>query len=580
MAQLNILVRTRPSDNQDPSAMALTASQNPQHQPVTQNNRPVPLNSHVAATSQTLQSATAGPSRSHQTPNHNLVEGPNSQLDSQFRFFDKHVLDVLLQACRFHFEDYMSEAACERFLAEEKQKLTKLGNRFGFQTSIMLKSIPASMSTVTRRLGSLSKSNEQIRKCDEPVFQEFTVSGKPAWRPLKGFCYQKLKDWLRTKLLCPRFEDLVDAPLRYSRQDGVLRDLWDGSVWNTLKLPSTNSEPYTSTSGNLVFSLYVDWFNPHGNKIGGKCLEAGAITLVCLNLPPAERYLEQNIFLFGITPGQPPADHIFNVLQPLVAEFLDFYNGVHFEQTSCFPTGRTIHAIMLPLIADLPALRKVAGFASHSATLFCSFCKLPRSKINIVDPLQFPPRKHEDHMEWARKWLDSPDHTRKTAIVKEHGVRYSPLNELPYWKPLDYSSIDVMQALMLGVLKDHSLSYFGLAATGKKLEADLKKLAKKQPSRQGTVFEILLERRTVSKKRPAEDDQPPAKRRLTTQNLEALAATTPQVPIPADRRLTNSSRESQGSLSTVHQYGLRARLSQQKTSQSQSSHSESTQATQ
>ncbi|KNE93616.1 hypothetical protein PSTG_12992 [Puccinia striiformis f. sp. tritici PST-78] len=37
MAQLNILVRTRPSDNQDPSAMALTASQNPQHQPVTQN---------------------------------------------------------------------------------------------------------------------------------------------------------------------------------------------------------------------------------------------------------------------------------------------------------------------------------------------------------------------------------------------------------------------------------------------------------------------------------------------------------------------------------------------------------------
>ncbi|KAI7946405.1 hypothetical protein MJO29_010932, partial [Puccinia striiformis f. sp. tritici] len=59
--------------------------------------------------------------QNHQTPNHNLVEGPNSKLDSQFRFFDKHVLDVLLQACRFHFEDYMSEAACERFLAEEKQ---------------------------------------------------------------------------------------------------------------------------------------------------------------------------------------------------------------------------------------------------------------------------------------------------------------------------------------------------------------------------------------------------------------------------------------------------------------------------
>ncbi|KAI7944498.1 hypothetical protein MJO28_010193 [Puccinia striiformis f. sp. tritici] len=481
----------------------------------------------------------------------------------------------------------------------------------------MLRNIPASMSTVTRRLGldcsfqeqaacpkcwtlyeaipdsktwakqklhltvtthctarfcttsrSLSKSNEQIRQCNEPVFKEFTVSGKPAWRPIKGFCYQKLKDWLKRKLICPEFEDLIDAPLRYTRQDGVMSDIWDGSVWNTLKFPSTDTELYTSTSGNLVFSLYVDWFNPHGNKIGGKCLEAGAITLVCLNLPPTKRYLEENVFLFGITPGQPPANHIFNVLQPIVDEFLTFSTGVHFEQTTRFPTGRTIRAIMLPLIADLPALRKVAGFASHSATLFCYFCKLPRSKINIVDPLQFPPRKHEDHMEWARKWLDSSDQTRKTAIVKEHGVRYSPLNKLPYWKPLEHSSIDVMHALMLGVLKDHSLSYLGLAATGKKLEADLKKQAKKQPSRRGTVFEMLLERRTVSKKRPAEDDEHPAKRRLTTQNLEALAATTQKVPNPVDRRLTNSSRESQASLSTVHQYGLRARLGHHKTSES------------
>ncbi|KAI7962764.1 hypothetical protein MJO28_000858 [Puccinia striiformis f. sp. tritici] len=572
----------------------------------------------MASTSHTtLQSAHAGPSRALHPANSDPGAVQNRDVANAFRFHDRHVLHVLLQACRFHFEDYMSEAACERFLAEERQKLTQLGNRFGFQTSIMLKNIPASMSTVTRRLGldcvfqeqaacpkcwtlyeaipdtetwakqklhltvtsrctarffttarSLSTSAEQIRKCDEPVFKEFMVSGKPAWRPIKGFCYQKLHDWLKRKLIQPEFEDLIDAPLRYTRQDGVMRDIWDGSVWNTLKFPSTNSEPYASTSGNLVFSLYVDWFNPHGNKVGGKCLEAGAITLVCLNLPPAERYLEENIFLFGITPGQPSADHIFNVLQPLVDEFLTFLNGVHFDQTSRFPTGQTIRAIMLPLIADLPALRKVAGFASHSATLFCSFCKLPRSKINIIDPQQFPPRKHEDHIEWARKWLDSPDRTRKTAIVKEQGVRYSPLNELPYWKPLEHSSIDVMHALMLGVLKDHSLSYLGLAVTGKKLEADLKKLANKQPSVKATVFEVLLERKTASKKHPAEEDEHPSKRRLTTQNLQALADTSEQVLISANPRVASSSRGSQASLATVHQYTLRARLSNQKTSQS------------
>jgi hypothetical protein len=210
----------------------------------------------------------------------------------------------------------------------------------------------------------------------------------------------------------------------------------------------------------------------------------------------------------------------------------------------------------------------VAGFASHSATLFCSFCKLPRSNINIVDPQQFPSRKHEDHIEWAKKWLDSPDQTRKTAIVKEQGVRYSPLNDLPYWRPLEHSSIDVMHALMLGVLKDHSLSYLGLAVTGKKLEADLKKLARIQPSAEGTVFEMLLERKTASRKRPAEEDEHPAKRRLTTQNLQALAGTSQQEPISSDARLATSSRGSQASLATVHQYSLRARLSNQNTSQS------------
>ena len=134
---------------------------------------------------------------------------------------------------------------------------------------------------------SLSKSNEKgPRLCEEPVFKEFVASGKPAWRPIKSFCYQRLKDWLKRKLLRQDFEDLLEAPLQYARQDGVMRDIWDGTVWKTFKFPSTASEPYTSTSGNLVFSLYVDWFNPHGNKIGGKCLEAGAIALFCLNLPP------------------------------------------------------------------------------------------------------------------------------------------------------------------------------------------------------------------------------------------------------------------------------------------------------
>ncbi|KAI7943013.1 hypothetical protein MJO29_012857, partial [Puccinia striiformis f. sp. tritici] len=137
MAELNVLLRPRPPNQQDPTpqprpltfepANASTGSVNPPNQAVTHNNHLVNQNSNVAATSHSaMQSATAGPSGGVSTP-----EGHNSKLDSEFRFFDQHVLDVLLQATRFHFEEYMSKAACERFLADEKQKLARLGDRFG-----------------------------------------------------------------------------------------------------------------------------------------------------------------------------------------------------------------------------------------------------------------------------------------------------------------------------------------------------------------------------------------------------------------------------------------------------------------
>ncbi|OAV85184.1 hypothetical protein PTTG_30719, partial [Puccinia triticina 1-1 BBBD Race 1] len=57
--------------------------------------------------------------------------------------------------------------------------------------------------------------------------------------------------------------------------------------------------------------------------------------------------------------------------------------------------------------------------------------------------------------------------------------------------------------------------------------------------------------------------QHPAKRRLTTENVLALAATSAD-NLPATRPQGNSSRGTQASGATVHQYSLRARLTSQK----------------
>ncbi|KAI9061950.1 hypothetical protein FKP32DRAFT_1574908, partial [Trametes sanguinea] len=99
---------------------------------------------------------------------------------------------------------------------------------------------------------------------------------------------------------------------------GVWSDIMDAPALQNFLGPDGHTPFSTQPNGSLhlVFSLFIDWFNPYGNKQAGKKHSVGAIYMACLNLPPHLRYRPENICLVAIIPG--PKEPDVHQLNPLL----------------------------------------------------------------------------------------------------------------------------------------------------------------------------------------------------------------------------------------------------------------------
>lgn len=154
----------------------------------------------------------------------------------------------------------------------------------------------------------------------------------------------------------------------------------------------------------------------------------GALVLVCLNLPLSNCYCPENIYLSCITSGpkEPTVCQIGKVLEPLVSYFLDLWHGVNFSSTSSFPQlGWTIRAMILQVICDLPAVRKVMRLAGHSSlNRPCSFCKIHKGNLDSINSTAMAPRGNQELREAALQWESAKTKILQKDIFKEWGVRF------------------------------------------------------------------------------------------------------------------------------------------------------------
>ena len=293
------------------------------------------------------------------------------------------------------------------------------------------------------------------KSCGEQLMKLVkTPNQKTLFYPRLVYCYKSVIESLQELLLRPHFVNKCELWRERKHDAGMYNDIHDGKVWEDFS--EYKGKPFLSLPFNFGFSLNIDWFQPFKHTKHAE----GAAYLTILNLPREERYLQENIILMGVIPGpKEPSLTMNGLLKPFVEEMLKLWNGVIMK------TSQGLHALvrgaLLCCNCDVPAARKVCGFLSHSAYRGCSKCLLPfptaafgeKADYTNMDCSQWTPRTVKDHIDAGNEHRKCTTQAARDIVEKNSGVRYSVLNQLPYFDPPRMCVIDPMHNLLLGTAK-------------------------------------------------------------------------------------------------------------------------------
>lgn len=146
-------------------------------------------------------------------------------------------------------------------------------------------------------------------------------------------------------------------------------------------------------------------------------------------------------------------------MAPLVEELKELWDGISVPLCVPIKGNVVIRLAVICVACDIPAVRKLCGFAGHSACLGCSKCKYKCEHqswgmdFSGYDRSEWQMRNSIEHREHASKYLSARTVREQKQYLGKYGVRYSILLELPYFDIVRYHIIDPMHNLLLGTAK-------------------------------------------------------------------------------------------------------------------------------
>lgn len=276
--------------------------------------------------------------------------------------------------------------------------------------------------------------------------------GGLSYCPRKVFCYNQLQQCLAALANRPGFLNKCTHWKHRVTRKGMMSDIYDGKIWK-------HFQDYLEVSHSFGLALGCDWFQPFKHIADS----VGALYLIVLNLPREERFKPENIILAGIIPGpKEPQSTINSYLAPLVNELITLWDGVQIPCTlPDHPSSVIIRACLMVVCCDLPAVRKLCGFAGHSAIHGCSKCnrtfpsgvfehKLDYSGYNREN---WQARTLAEHNRQSHDYREAKTKTERQLAFSQSGVRFSVLSLLPYFDIIRMHTIDPMHNLLLGTSK-------------------------------------------------------------------------------------------------------------------------------